>query len=276
MMDTATSTDSPAAPLQLIRADVRVRDFQRWMGGKRLQDADHAMHCLLTECFGDLAPKPFRLIVPRGAVCGVWYGYGHAGADSLRDAAGIYADPLQAKIIPGHTINSKPMPTEWRAGKRLGFETRIRPIVRLEKDTSRIPSSVQRCFKEGGLRPGKECDAFLWEAIKHPEIGAMKRSREEVYREWLSDQFDRRGGARLESAELRSFQRTRAVRKLHARHSEGPDAVMRGVLTITDAAAFTALLAQGIGRHRAYGYGMLLLRPACVGPTERRAAMQGG
>ena len=80
----------------------------------------------------------------------------------------------------------------------------------------------------------------------------------------------------MESAELRSFQRTRAVRKLRARHSEGPDAVMRGVLTITDAAAFTALLAQGIGRHRAYGYGMLLLRPAGVGPTERRVAVQGG
>ena len=261
MRDTATSTDSPAAPLQLIRADVRIRDFQRWMGCKRLQDADHAMHCLLTECFGDLAPKPFRLIVPRGAVCGVWYGYGHAGADSLRDAAGIYADPLQAKIIPVHTINSKPMPTEWRADKQLGFETRIRPIVRRSRNAE--------------SHPGREWDAFQLKAMQYPK-NEMPCSREEVYREWLSGQFDRRGGARLESAELRSFQRTRAVRKLRARHSEGPDAVMRGVLTITDAAAFTALLTQGIGRHRAYGYGMLLLRPACGRLSERRvAAVQG-
>ena len=37
---------------------------------------------------------------------------------------------------------------------------------------------------------------------------------------------------------------------------------MRGILTITDAAAFSNLLARGVGRHRAYGYGMLLLRPA--------------
>ena len=261
MMDTATSTDSPAAPLQLIRADVRVRDFQRWMGCKRLQDADHAMHCLLTECFGDLAPKPFRLIVPRSAARGVLYGYGHAGADSLRDAAGIYADPLQAKIIPVHTINSKPMPTEWRTDKQLGFETRIRPIVRRSRNAE--------------SHPGREWDAFQLKAMQYPKNG-MPCSREEVYREWLSDQFDRRGGARLESAELRSFQRARAARKLHARHSEGPDAVMRGILTVTDAAAFTALLTQGIGRHRAYGYGMLLLRPAGVGPTERRVAVQGG
>lgn len=247
MTDTVTPSETQ---LQLVRADIRIRDFQRWMGCKRLQDPDHAMHCLLTECFGDLAPKPFRLIVPRGAARGVLYGYGHAEADALREAAGLYADPLQTKILPGHTINSKPMPIEWQTGKRLGFETRIRPIVRRSRNAE--------------CRSGKECDAFQLKAMQYPK-NEMPSSREEVYREWLSDQFDRRGGARLESAELRSFQRTRAVRKRYARysgHSEGPDAVMRGVLTITDAYAFTALLTQGIGRHRAYGYGMLLLRPA--------------
>ena len=92
----------------------------------------------------------------------------------------------------------------------------------------------------------------------------MERKREQVYAEWLSAQLERRGGASLdvEQTKLVSFQRTRAIRKLHARHSEGPDAVMRGTLTITDPVAFAALLAQGVGRHRAYGYGMLLLRPA--------------
>ncbi len=254
MTETVPSTGPMSAPLQLIRADVRVRDFQRWMGIKRLQDEDHAMHCLLTECFGDLAPKPFRLIVPRGAACGVLYGYGHVEADALRDAAGVYADPLQAKILPGRTINSKPMPTEWQAGKQLGFEARIRPIVRRSRNAETHPS--------------REWDAFQLKAMQYPK-NEMPCSREEVYREWLSDQFDRRGGAQLESAELRSFQRTHAVRKLRARHSEGPDAVMRGVLTITDADAFTALLTQGIGRHRAYGYGMLLLRPAGGRRIER-------
>ena len=247
MMDAATLTGPMLAPLQLLRADVKAHDFQRWMGIKRLQDPNHAMHCLLTECFGDLAPQPFRLIVPRGAACSVLYGYGHAEADALREAANIYADPLQTKILPGHTINSKSMPTEWRTGKQLGFEIRIRPIVRRSRNAE--------------IRPGKEWDAFQLKAMQYPK-NEMPCSREEVYREWLSDQFDRRGGARLESAELCSFQRTRAMRKLHARHSEGPDAIMRGVLTITDATAFTALLTQGIGRHRAYGYGMLLLRPA--------------
>ena len=59
-----------------------------------------------------------------------------------------------------------------------------------------------------------------------------------------------------------SFQRTRSHRKLRQRHIEGPDAVMRGIFTITDPAKFAAMLKEGIGRHRSYGYGMLLLRPA--------------
>lgn len=264
-MTTTPSAPADTAALQMFRAEVDVRAFQRWMGGKRLQDPDHAMHCLLKECFGDLAPRPFRLIVPRGCSSGVLYGYGHVSADALREASATYADPLQSRIISADLMASKPMPMEWEAGKRLGFETRIRPIVRLSRDTARMPPGAQHRFKEGGLRPGKECDVFLYEAIQHP-AGGMERKREEVYTEWLSAQFDRIGGASLDAkrTKLVSFQRTRTVRKLHGRYSEGPDAVMRGNITITDPQAFSALLARGVGRHRAYGYGMLLLRPAAT------------
>ena len=158
-------------------------------------------------------------------------------------------DPAQVCILGAGRIVSKPMPTGWQSGRRLGFETRIRPTVRRSRNAD--------------SRPGKECDAFALEACRYPP-GDMPHSRETVYGDWLSRQFDRRGGAQLDRqhTKLVSFQRTRAVRKRHARYSEGPDVVMRGVLTITDPGAFSNLLANGIGRHRAYGYGMLLLRPA--------------
>ena len=249
-MTTAAHAVPETATLQMLRAEVNVREFQRWMGMRRLQDPDHATHCLLTECFGDLAPKPFRMIVPRVGATGCLYGYGQAGADALRESSDICADPLQASIIPASTIDSKVMPSKWRTGKRLGFEVRIRPVVR------------RTCHAEE--RAGKECDAFLYEALQHPEKGGMERTREQVYAEWLADQLARIGGASLdlEQTRLVAFQRTRAFRKLRARYSEGPDAVMQGILTVTDSAAFAALLARGVGRHRAYGYGMLLLRPA--------------
>ena len=270
-MTTTANAPATTGALQMTRAEVSVRDFQRWMGTRRLQDPDHAMHCLLTECFGELAPKPFRLIVPLGGAVGCLYGYGQASAGDLREAAAICSDPLQARILPAHCMDSKPMPTEWQKNKRLGFEVRIRPIVRLQRDLDRVPADKLRLFREDRRngerefkpRPGMECDVFQWEALLHPK-GKMPRTREQVYAQWLSEQFGRRGGAALETeaVKLVSFQRTRAHRKLRARHSEGPDAVMRGTLTITDAEAFADRLRQGIGRHRSYGYGMLLLRPA--------------
>ena len=239
--------------LQMIRAEINVRDFQRWMAMKRLQDPDHGMHCLLMESFGkppptgdSLALKPFRLIVPRGCSKGVLYGYGRADAEELREAAAICADPMQCRVIPAASLDSKPMPSDWQIGKRLGFEVRIRPTRRLKRPIGNSAHIAER-------------DAFLMQALDDRK---ETRSREQVYTAWLSERLQRCGGAELESATLQSFQRTRAVRKLHARHSEGPDAVMRGVLTVTDPDAFSSLLAHGIGRHRAYGYGMLLLRPA--------------
>ena len=274
-MTTATNASTETATLHMLRAEVDMRELHRWMGSKRLQDTGHAMHCLLTECFGDLAPKPFRLIVPRENPTGVFYGYSEADATALRAAAAIFADPCQHRILLDGGLDSKPMPAAWERGKRLGFEVRIRPIVRLQKDLSRVAPDHLRRFQtrpgqDDAPRPGKECDVFLWEAMQHSR-GGMPRTREEVYRDWLAEQFQRRGGVDLDRGRttLVSFQRTRDHRKLHARHSEGPDALMRGDLTVTDPAAFAALLARGIGRHRAYGFGMLLLRPPQPDPSVR-------
>ena len=234
--------------LQMIRAEVSIRDFQRWMGMRRLQDPDHAMHCLLVESFGkDLAPKPFRMITPRGGQLGCLYGYGNADDAALRDAAATFACPLQASVIPADALQSKPMPTEWQTGKRLGFEVRIRPTRRLT-----------RPIGDTGKRHVAERDAFLMQALDET---TETRSREAVYQDWLSERLERCGGATLESATLQSFQRTRAIRRQRSRYSEGPDALMRGNLVVTDGDAFAKLLSGGVGRHRAYGYGMLLLRP---------------
>ncbi len=258
------STAAVAPSLHMIRADLDVNAFHRWAGDKGLIarntfDAGYAMHCLLSELFGcDLAPKPFRVVLPRPERGrrrrGFLYGYAAADAAALRDAAATYADPLQSGVLPTTCLESKPMPTSWKPGQRLGFEVLIRPIVR--------PVKRRLATRGGDRRPGAETDVWQWEAEQHPR-GEMKRSREAVYTDWLAEQLARRGGAELDKAatRLQSFQRVRTVRKRRARATEGPHAVLQGTLTITDAEGFTALVAHGIGRHRAYGYGMLLLRP---------------
>ena len=237
----------------MIRADIDLRSFYRWSGSRGMIsrnafDPGFAMHCLLTESFGrDLAPKPFRVIIPRvrGRASGTLYAYSTSTAEELRDAAQAFACPLQSKALPADSIDSKTMPGSWRVGQRLGFEALIRPVVR---------------HGRGSARAGKETDAFQAEAECHPK-GEMQRKREDVYRDWLSARLGQ-CGAHLEEARLRSFQRVRVVRKLRTRASEGPDAVIQGTLEVVDPTKFSGLVARGVGRHRAYGYGMLLLRPA--------------
>ena len=271
-MTTATIADKDTARaagvLHMIRSDIDALQFRRWMGSRRLVDDDHAMHCLLTECFGDIAPKPFRLMLPRDGRRGTIYGYASAGADDLRDAASLFACPLQEKVLPLSSLDSKAMPPAWQTGRRLGLEVRIRPVVRPTKNAGQRACDRHYASRSSSdrtcphCRPRKECDVFQYEAIKYPP-GEMKSSREEVYREWLRKRFEQKGGATLDMdiVKLVSFRRTRAIRKQHRRYSEGPDAVMRGELEITDGEKFGELLANGIGRHKAYGYGMLLLRP---------------
>lgn len=243
------TTGNPS-PVNMIRADLSRQALHRWAGSKRLTvqnafDPGFAIHTLLVESFGDLAPRPFRFIIPRNRHSpGVFYGYSPHNADTLRNAAGIFADPLQMAVLPPVSIQSKAMPSSWTPGQRLGFEVLIRPIARRSR---------------GAARPGSEVDVFQRAASQHLP-GGMTDNREAVYCDWLKALLRNRG-ADLNEARLRSFQRVQTVRRLGQRATEGPEALIHGTLTIVDAAAFNNLIARGIGRHRAYGYGMLLVRP---------------
>ncbi len=50
--------------------------------------------------------------------------------------------------------------------------------------------------------------------------------------------------------------------KRKVRFVNGPDVIFTGQLQVEHSEAFARLLARGIGRHRAFGFGMLLLKPA--------------
>ena len=80
---------------------------------------------------------------------------------------------------------------------------------------------------------------------------------------WLAEHLA--GAARLLDCRLEAFARTQVARRdgtRRLRWIEGPDAVISGTLEVAGPEAFGQRLARGIGRHRAFGFGMLLLRPA--------------
>lgn len=218
---------------------------------RRQADIGYMVHCAVKELFGDLAPRPFAMTGDKGRYSSL-LAYSDHDKDTMKTHADSFADPWLHRMVNWAQFDAKPMPTSWPAGHRLGFEIRCCPVQRMSSADDRH-------------RKGAEVDVFLAQCWNFGDSD-VPVDREAVYREWLTKQFDRHGGARVLSAQLQGFQRQQLVRRTHGKERnstvcERPDAVIRGAVEITDSDAFTALLRRGIGRHRAFGYGMLLLRP---------------
>lgn len=225
-----------------------------WAARQRLLDSQgdlgYALHALLHAAFGEHAPQPFRYLdVEQGLLA-----YTRLSANELAQCAALADADVAAALGLGQTLHhagmsARPFPTQWEVGHVLGFEVRVRPIVR-----------------EG--KTGRERDAFLAAVDKG---GDTTLDRSEVYVQWLRDLLLRQGGAELLDANVTRYQLLGVTRRTQrgsaddARRSQivsGPDAVLVGQLRVTDSHAFAQLLAGGIGRHRAFGFGLLLLRTA--------------
>ena len=232
------------------------RGWVRRRGGASDFDEGRALHHLVDEVFGPGALRPFRLLVPPRCGSGSLYAYSALDAQSLTEAARFHALPDHLQVLSPDQVQTKSMPEDWRAGQKLGFDARVRPVRRLLSDLESREGLV--------ARKGSEIDAFLVEAHRrHPaECGGMAsedRTREEVYLDWLTERLAPAAILERGASRLARFHRVRVARG--KRGPEGPDATIHGTLTVAEPDSFVALLARGVGRHRAYGYGMLLLRP---------------
>lgn len=237
--------------LHLVELPLQLGALHTWAGtreiGHGIFDEGMALHHLLAEVFGPGKLHPFRLMVSPRAVRATIYAYAACPADVLRESARSVAGPAEVEILPLDRLRSVPRPPEtWRAGLRLGFDLKVRPMVRL---ASPLESGGRRFSK------GAEIDAFLAETLRNDRA----RPREEVYLDWLASRLAPAAELERDCTRMRSFRRLRGKRG--GRAIEGPDAVFLGTLTIRDPLGFADMLARGTGRHRAYGYGMLLLRP---------------
>lgn len=222
--------------------------------GLPMRDVDlgYLVHCFLGEVFGEDAPAPFDVRDASGRSLQV-LAYTDQPADSLRGHADAFADPELHSAVEWDRFTYKPMPVDWPADHRLGFEIRVCPVVRAASDTEHYSK-------------GSEVDVFLTRCAEAEEEEDVP-PREEIYRGWLEEQMDRRGGVEPVNARMRSFRLRKLTRRSHgpdrtARVFKRPDARIRGELVVHDPTKFASLLRRGVGRHRAFGFGMLLLRPS--------------
>ena len=237
--------------LSLIQFDPDREAFGRWatlqerrLGlkpGADAPDAGYAWHALLTAAFGKLAPRPF---VDRQRLrSNFLLGYTTVKTDQLRAKSEL--DGLAQAALSLDRMKMTQMPEDWRAGQSLSFEVRCRPIVR-----------TRRFARSGKI---DEMDAAVHAAIDNPGV-----DREQVYAGWLARELGRENACRLEQVHMASFQRKRILRRNQGGERspkliEGPEAWMVGRLVIEQPAAFKALLSRGLGRHRAFGFGCLIV-----------------
>ncbi|GGB49144.1 CRISPR-associated protein Cse3 [Roseibium aquae] len=237
--------------LQLIEMPLSLSALHSWAGqrnvGYGLFDEGAVLHHILGEVFGPAVLQPFRLLVAPRARTGTLYAYSTVAAEDLRAEAAPVLGPSEAGVLSLDALRSIARPeTTWREGMRLGFDLKCRPVVR-------IASPLKG--KDIRFAKGAELDAFLAESMRNDHA----RSREDVYFDWLAARLAPVADLEREASRLHQFRRVRSLRR--GRQVEGPDVVIHGSLTVCDPQGFARLLARGVGRHRSYGYGMLLLRP---------------
>lgn len=225
--------------------------FSRFAARERLlpqgEDTGYAWHAVLAAAFGVHAPKPFQWFEARtrdGGTQGRLLAYSAQSLDELREYATTFADPAYLEILQLPDAASKVMATSFPTGQVLGFQVRVRPTVRTGADRS------------GGR--GRERDAY---------DAAVDGDRSQRYVAWLRERLKQRGAQlldeRVDALRLTTLlTRSRRDEQAIRRSTLGPDVVIGGTLSVTDPDLFTTAIARGIGRHRAFGFGMLLLRPA--------------
>ncbi|MGH6816800.1 MAG: type I-E CRISPR-associated protein Cas6/Cse3/CasE [Hyphomicrobiaceae bacterium] len=215
---------------------------------RKVDDLGYALHQALVETFGAAALKPFRLIEKRGELLG----YCPHDTAALKEYADLQRTQAQhwesaSDAIGLPSLDTRPMPDRWTAGRRYRFEIRARPVVRMSHAKERgIPHERDVfCAAIDGRDPKEWPD------------------RRETYRDWLAKQFRVSGGAEPILTQIVAMKRSKAHRRGNSRTVvvEGPDVLFAGTLQVADPGKFPSFLARGIGRHRAFGYGMLLLSP---------------
>lgn len=251
--------------LHLVRLPVNLRALAAFAVGNRVSDDDggYALHLALRQRFGTAGPQPFRLFPEHPEHRGGPHLLGYlADTNAFTDAAALpTADDTLGHVFSALADAPKAMPETWRAGARYGFEVRVRPVVRFG-DRIKAARAASEAAKapDGWYARAGEVDA--WIAARTRPGGDPAITREAAYLGWLRSRLA--DAAELEGdTELKLLRRVRTRRSTHGKPGrgqvEGPEAVIGGTLTVRDPAAFAHALGRGIGRHTAFGFGMLLL-----------------
>jgi CRISPR system Cascade subunit CasE len=244
-----------ADALHLVKVPLRTEKLIAFGRQRRMPirevDEGYLVHCVLRELWQASAPAPF-VLRGRGRILEVW-GYSRTCAAELVDHARSFGDPsLAATVDRLDDIASRPVP-QFDVGRRLGFALRACPVARLAIATH-------------GHDEGAEVDVFLARCFSAGQDVAV--SREHVYADWLAQRIaaTETTGVTLAFARVVGMTRARLLRRTQelerrSQPLERPDVRFEGELVVVDGVRLCDWLGHGVGRHRAFGFGAVMLVP---------------
>jgi CRISPR system Cascade subunit CasE len=216
-----------------------VRHLKPFLRPSAFDDESLVLKTILWEGFSGSALRPWAIHSQRGPVTTI-VGYTQFDASELNKRRALALPSVQSAV--GEAIVA-PLPS-LSANERYRFSIRIVPTIRVTKTE--------------GRRYG-ERDAFLVKADAAGREAGLKR--DDVYRDYLGERL---AGASIEASRVVQFRLRRLMRPKKDRSVSPktmPEAVIEGCLRVDDPAKLVEAISLGVGRQRAYGFGMLRLQP---------------
>ena len=245
---------------------INVEALRQWGSERRIgSDLGYLVHAAARKVFGAVAPQPFYLNQETGTLSG----YSVADASVLRLVGEAFAvrqnDDLESlrAIFDMSSVRSRRLPETWCTGERWNFTLLCRPIVRLGNKESDV--WLRRNFLE--WQEAVAAGTFLGGVREYRALHRCEAFR--VYCEWLTEKMS--AAVTLENITLLKNEQTSITGRRGKKHCGAPfktrselrpSALFCGTLIVRDGSAFSYLIAHGVGRHTAFGYGMLRLRKA--------------
>lgn len=204
-----------------------------------IDDVNYATHAALDSNFGPSVVKPFSIVgdKPNSDHTFKVLAYSDHDADALQELASELATPEWYACVK--SVVSKPMPKTWAAGRELRLGLRTCPVRR---------------------SGNTEGDLFMSAVRSDPTS-----DRHQVYSAWVSSLLEDSGAVTLQQAPVvERFHTSRVVRRDQetkaVRHVTIPDVTFDLNVVVKDGERFNELLCSGVGRHRSFGFGMILVR----------------
>lgn len=204
---------------------------------KDVIDNGYAVHACLNEVFREHAPSPFAIVGSNGKRLDV-LAYSNYSIEQLKEDAKTDSLPYAYECIDWDAMRSKKMPLLPKESV-FDFKIRMCPVRRQKK---------------------KELDVYLSEVFSKR---SSSLDRLETYSNWFAELLTAKCGAesaelKVEAFRLASLERRdsdRVIKRLRR-----PDVTFSGTLMIRDEEQFYRSLSKGFGRHKAFGFGMILLK----------------